>query len=105
MKKILVTDGAEFFGSHFCECLSKEKHNVLCVDNFYTGLKGNISHLTVNPNFEIARIFSTYGPCMLANDRRVISNFIVQALKNTIAYFDKLLTDDNLKAVSIERLQ
>ena len=56
MKKcILVTGGAGFIGSHLCERLLKEGHEVLCVDNFFTGTKDNIVHLMDNPYFEIIR--------------------------------------------------
>lgn len=54
-KKILVTGGAGFLGSHLCERLIQEKHDVLCVDNFFTGNKDNISNLLSNPKFELMR--------------------------------------------------
>jgi len=54
-KKILVTGGAGFLGSHLCERLLKEGHDVLCVDNFFTGAKRNIIHLLNNPYFEVMR--------------------------------------------------
>jgi UDP-glucuronate decarboxylase len=53
--KILVTGGAGFLGSYLCEKLLELEHEVLCVDNFYTGSKANIAHLTNNPNFEFLR--------------------------------------------------
>lgn len=52
---ILVTGGAGFIGSHLCEELLKLGHEVLCVDNFYTGSKRNVAHLIDNPYFEIIR--------------------------------------------------
>lgn len=55
MKKILVTGGAGFLGSHLCERLLNDGHDVLCVDNFFTGSKENIAHLVSNPYFEVMR--------------------------------------------------
>jgi UDP-glucuronate decarboxylase len=55
MKKILVTGGAGFLGSHLCEKLLNAGHDVLCVDNFFTGSKQNIAHLLNNPYFELLR--------------------------------------------------
>ena len=54
-KRILVTGGAGFIGSHLCERLLKEGHEVICVDNFFTGTKDNIVHLMDSPYFEIIR--------------------------------------------------
>lgn len=54
-KRVLVTGGAGFLGSHLCERLIDAGHNVLCVDNFYTGNKDNVSHLFKNPRFELMR--------------------------------------------------
>ena len=53
--RILVTGGAGFLGSHLCEKLLREGHDVLCVDNYFTGDKRNIEHLLSNPYFEIMR--------------------------------------------------
>jgi len=55
MKKILVTGGAGFIGSHLCERLLKEGNEVICLDNYFTGTKRNIIHLIDNPYFEIVR--------------------------------------------------
>lgn len=54
-KRILVTGGAGFLGSHLCERLIEQGHDVLCVDNFFTGTKGNIEHLLDHPRFELLR--------------------------------------------------
>ncbi len=55
MKKVLVTGGAGFLGSHLCDRLIEKKYDVLCVDNFFTGGKENIRHLLANPYFELMR--------------------------------------------------
>ena len=52
---VLVTGGAGFIGSHLCERLLQEGHEVLCVDNFYTGCKRNVAHLMSSPYFELIR--------------------------------------------------
>ncbi len=54
-KRVLVTGGAGFLGSHICERLIDQGHDVLCLDNFYTGTKDNISHLIGKPYFELLR--------------------------------------------------
>ncbi|HEY9210412.1 MAG TPA: UDP-glucuronic acid decarboxylase family protein [Methylotenera sp.] len=54
-KRVMVTGGAGFLGSHLCERLLKEGNDVLCVDNFYSGTKDNIVHLIGNPHFELMR--------------------------------------------------
>ena len=55
MKKVLVTGGAGFLGSHLCDRLVNEGHHVLCVDNYFTGSKKNIEHLLYHKNFEVMR--------------------------------------------------
>ncbi|MDH5738790.1 MAG: SDR family oxidoreductase [Nitrospira sp.] len=55
LTRVLVTGGAGFLGSHLCERLLQNGHDVLCVDNFYTGAKRNIAHLLENHSFELLR--------------------------------------------------
>ena len=55
MKKVLVTGGAGFLGSHLCDRLVEQGHHVLCVDNYFTGSKANIDHLLDHKNFEVMR--------------------------------------------------
>lgn len=55
MKKILVTGGAGFLGSHLCERLLNEGNEVVCLDNYFTGQKTNVVHLLDNPYFELIR--------------------------------------------------
>ena len=93
-ERVLVTGGAGFLGSHLCERLLARGQEVLCVDNFFSGRRTHVAHLVGHPDFElmrhdiilplyveVARIFNTYGPRMHPNDGRVVSNFIVQALR------------------------
>jgi len=54
-KRVLVTGGAGFIGSHLCERLLARNNDVLCIDNYFTGSKDNIAHLLQNPNFELTR--------------------------------------------------
>lgn len=53
--RILVTGGAGFLGSYLCEQLLDQGHDVLCVDNYFTGTKQNEGHLSTNPRFELMR--------------------------------------------------
>jgi UDP-glucuronate decarboxylase len=52
-KRVLVTGGAGFLGSHLCERLLSAGHEVICADNFYTGTKRNIAHLLSHPHFDL----------------------------------------------------
>ena len=52
---ILVTGGAGFLGSHLCDRVIADGHDVICVDNFFTGTKPNIEHLIGHPRFELMR--------------------------------------------------
>src|SRR5215470_6517844 len=54
-KRVLVTGGAGFLGSHLCERLLDGGANVICVDNYFTGTRMNIAHLLANPNLEVIR--------------------------------------------------
>ena len=54
-RRVLVTGGAGFIGTHLCGRLLADGHDVLCVDNFFTGNKNNISQFLSNPNFELLR--------------------------------------------------
>ena len=55
MKRILITGGAGFLGSHLCDRLLAEGHEVICMDNYFTGSKTNINHLKENDRFEAIR--------------------------------------------------
>lgn len=54
-KRVLITGGAGFLGSHLCERLLNDGCDVLCVDNFYSGTRDNVAHLLANPHFELMR--------------------------------------------------
>jgi UDP-glucuronate decarboxylase len=54
-RRVLVTGGAGFLGSHLCDLLVEAGHEVLCLDNFFTGRRGNVAHLLDRPNFELMR--------------------------------------------------
>ena len=60
MKKILVTGGAGFIGSHLCKKLIDDGNDVLCIDNYFTGTKKNISNLFSNKYFEINTGFACF---------------------------------------------
>lgn len=76
MKRILITGGAGFIGSHLCERLLGEGNEVICLDNFFTGNKQNIVHLMDNPYFELIRHDLT-NPFMIEVDQ--IYNFACPA--------------------------
>lgn len=67
-KRILITGGAGFIGSHLSERLLKEGHEVICMDNFFTGSKQNLLHLTDHPGFEVIRHDVTV-PCVMEVDQ------------------------------------
>ena len=68
MSRVLVTGGAGFLGSHLCDRLLHDGHDVLCVDNFFTGSKGNVAHLRSHPSFELLRHDVTF-PLYVEVDR------------------------------------
>ena len=68
MQRYLITGGAGFLGSHLCDRLLERGDDVLCVDNFYTGTKGNIAHLLSHPRFELMRHDVTF-PLYVEVDR------------------------------------
>ncbi len=66
--RVLVTGGAGFIGSHLCERLLRDRHEVICLDNFFSGRRANILHLMANSNFELIR-HDTVEPILLEVDR------------------------------------
>jgi UDP-glucuronate decarboxylase len=66
--RILVTGGAGFLGSHLCDRLIEQGHDVICLDNYFTGSKKNVEHLAGNPRFELVRHDVT-EPILLEVDR------------------------------------
>ena len=67
-KSVLVTGGAGFLGSHLCDRLLSDGYRVLCVDNYFTGVRENISHLFPNPSFEVLRHDITF-PIYVESDQ------------------------------------
>lgn len=67
-RRVLVTGGAGFIGSHLCERLISEGNYTICLDNFYTGQMANIEHLTKNRNFEVIR-YDLVNPILLEVDQ------------------------------------
>jgi UDP-glucuronate decarboxylase len=74
MKRILVTGGAGFIGSHLCERLLADGHDVLCVDNFYTGSKQNVFRILENRNFELFRPEPSYNPLKISQNKPICSH-------------------------------
>jgi UDP-glucuronate decarboxylase len=68
MQRILITGGAGFLGSHLCDKLIEQGNDVLCLDNFFTGSKDNITHLLGNPKFELIR-HDIINPIFLEMDK------------------------------------
>lgn len=62
-RKILVTGGAEFLGSHLIDRLIERGDEVICLDNLFTGSKDNIAHHLNNPRFEFIRHVDVWTPC------------------------------------------
>lgn len=83
IKRILVTGGAGFLGSHICERLVADKHDVICLDNFFTSQKSNVDHLLDKPNFELVRHDVTH-PITLEVDE--IYNFACPAAPGHYQY-------------------
>ena len=72
MKNILVTSGAGFIGSHLCDKLLEQGNHVICLDNFFTGSRKNVTHLFGNPEFELIR-HDIVEPIILEVDQIYIS--------------------------------
>jgi UDP-glucuronate decarboxylase len=93
MKKILVTGGAGFLGSHLCEKLLAEGNQVTCLDNFFSGHKRNIAHLIPQPNFELL-VQDVTSPIQLSIDEiynlacpaspRLYQSFPIETFKTSI---------------------
>jgi UDP-glucuronate decarboxylase len=66
-RRILITGGAGFIGSHLCERMVREGHDVICLDNYFTGSKTNVAHLLGYPNFELLR-FDVRAPLRMEID-------------------------------------
>ncbi len=66
--RVLVTGGAGFLGSHLCERLLRDRHEVICLDNFFSGRRANVTHLLGNANFELIR-HDVVNPILLEIDR------------------------------------
>lgn len=77
-KRIIVTGGAGFVGSHLCDRLIAQGHNILCVDNLETGRMANIEHLTAHPRFEF-RLHDVIVPLQVSGDVHEIYNLACPA--------------------------
>ena len=88
-KRILITGGAGFIGSHLCEKLLKEGNEVISVDNYFTGRKKNIQHLLKNPKFEMIR-------------HDIVKEF--QKLKQAQANSDKLVKTETIAMNAVKGL-
>jgi NAD(P)-dependent dehydrogenase (short-subunit alcohol dehydrogenase family) len=84
----VVTGGAGFLGSHLCERLVADGHDVLCVDNFYTGTRANVAPLLSHPRFELLRHDITF-PLYVECGRPRIG--LDDGLRRTAAWFDRCL--------------
>ena len=71
-KRILVTGGSGFLGSHLCERLLADGANVICVDNFFSGTRSNIEHLPGHKRFELRPVAKTIKAIMLARTRLIV---------------------------------
>ena len=74
-KRVVVTGGAGFLGSHLCRRLLADGCEVICVDNFYTGTRGNIQHLLNDPMFEVLRHDVTFPLYLEADDETLLRRF------------------------------
>lgn len=99
MKRILVTGGAGFLGSHLCEKLLQAGHEVLSVNNYFTGRKSNITHLLNNPYFEAIRHDITFPLDKEKLDWQPEVT-LKEVLKMTIVYFDSLLSHKEPVSIS-----
>lgn len=97
-KRIIVTGGAGFIGSHLCEKLLDEGNEVICVDNFFTGNKRNIIHLLNNSYYEVVRHDFT-GPLNLGNPREFTILELAEKIINITGSNSKIiykpLTEDD----------
>lgn len=86
-QRILVTGGAGCLGSHLCDRLLADGHDVLCLDNFFTGTKANVDHLLDHPRFELMRHDVTFP---LYVDTESVAPKVGAALATTLNRFERL---------------